>query len=67
MSGSEVTIPAALIDALVQIALRTETGAALIHGFRLAVPEVAPDRGQAAIVITSDAIIKLVARDAASP
>lgn len=55
-----VMIPAALIDALVQIALRTETGAALVHGYRLAIPAVAPDRGQVAIVVTSEAAMKLV-------
>ena len=55
-----VAIPAALIDALVQIALRTETGAALVHGYRLAVPAVAPERGQVAIVVISEAAMKLV-------
>jgi hypothetical protein len=55
-----VAIPAALIDALVQIALRTETGAALVHGYRLAVPAVAPERGQVAIVVSAEAIMKVV-------
>jgi hypothetical protein len=62
MNGVEtehVTLPVEIIDLLVQIALRTEAGSALVTGFRAGHPALTGRPGRLEIRIAHPAQIKL--------
>ena len=55
----EIEVPEQLIDQLIQIALRTEPGASLVSGFRMAHPVIPPEKGSALLSVRGYGVIKL--------
>ncbi|NBY46211.1 MAG: hypothetical protein EBQ56_00245 [Proteobacteria bacterium] len=46
-----VPVPPLVLNTLISLGLRTEIGAALVLGFRAALPHVSPELGQASISV----------------
>ncbi len=46
-----VQVPPLVLNTLISLGLRTEIGAALVLGFRAALPNVSPELGQASISV----------------
>ena len=55
----DIEIPEQMIDQLIQIALRTETGSALVNGFRMAHPSISPEKGSALLTVQGRGVIRL--------
>jgi len=55
----QVTLPIEILDLLLQIALRTEAGSAMLNGFRWGHPALTGKPGRLEIRITHPAQIKL--------
>ena len=58
-NAEPVTLPVEILDLLVQIALRTESGSALVTGFRAGHPALTGKPGRLEIRITHPAQIEL--------
>jgi hypothetical protein len=54
-----VTLPAEIVEALVMIALRTETGSALLAGFRSGHPDLSTKSGRIGISISHPATVTI--------
>jgi hypothetical protein len=57
----KVMLPVAILDLLVQIALRTESGSALITGFRAGHPSLADKSGRLELRVEHPAVIRVEA------
>lgn len=55
----KIVLPVAIVDLLIQIALRTESGSALLTGFRAGHPALVDKSGRLEIRIEHPAQIKL--------
>jgi hypothetical protein len=54
-----VTVPAEVLDLLLQIALKTETGSALMAGYRLGNPAIGLHLGPASIAVRGEGVLRL--------
>ena len=54
-----VTVPTELLDLLLQVALKTDTGAALMAGYRLGNPAIGLHLGPASIAVRGEGILRL--------
>jgi hypothetical protein len=55
-----IAVPRELIDLLLQIALKTDTGAALMAGYRLGNPAIGLHLGAASLAVQCDGLLRLV-------
>ena len=55
-----VSVPAEVLDLLLQIALKTETGAALMAGYRLGNPAIGLHLGPASLAVRGEGVLRLV-------
>ena len=53
-------LPAQLVELLLQIAMRTETGSAFMLGFREAHPELSGLNGNIEITVRDEAVIRVI-------
>lgn len=54
-----VTVPAELLDLLLQVALKTDTGAALMAGYRLGNPAIGLHLGAASLAVRGEGVLRL--------
>lgn len=54
-----ITVPSELLDLLLQVALKTDTGAALMAGYRLGNPAIGLHLGAASLAVRGEGVLRL--------